>query len=69
MTKEKAKRARVFAYFCLGLSIVLFAVYIAKSLFAIAADSDPSPALLIIGIALLIVGNIMLAGAKKASQE
>ena len=66
MNKEKAKRARVFAYFCLGLSIVNLALYIAKSLFA---DSDPSPALLITGMAMLIAGSIGLARAKKASQE
>ena len=67
MNKGKAKRARVFAYFCVGLAIVNFAIYVAKSLFA--ADSDPSPALLITGMAMLIAGSIGLARAKKASQD
>ena len=67
MNKEKAKRARVFAYLFFGLAIVSFAIYGAKSLFA--ADSDPSPALVITGIAMLIAGSIGLARAKKASQE
>lgn len=66
MNKEKAKRTRVVAYFLLGLSIVNLALYIAKSLFA---DTDPSPALLVTGMATLIVGSIGLARAKKASQE
>ena len=67
MNKEKAKRARVFAYFCVGLAIVNFAIYVAKSLFP--ADRDPSPALLITGMAALLAGIIGLARAKKASQE
>lgn len=67
MNKETSKRARGFAYVCFGLAILNFSIYVAKSLFA--ADSDPSPALLVTGIATLIAGMIGLARAKKASQE
>ncbi|HUP66015.1 MAG TPA: hypothetical protein VM557_12135 [Thermoanaerobaculia bacterium] len=67
MNEQKAKRARGFAYFCVGLAIGNFAIYVAKSLFV--ADSDPSPALLIIGMAMLIAGSIAFARAKKASEE
>lgn len=67
MNKETAKRARRFAYFCFGVAIVNFAIYLSKSL--LETDSDPSEALLITAIALLIAGSIGLAGAKKASQE
>ena len=67
MNKQQAKRARVVAYVCFGLAIVNCSIYAAKSLFA--ADSDPSPALWITGMSMLIAGSIVLALAKKASQE
>lgn len=66
MNREKAKNARVLGWFCVGLSIVILAIFILKSLFAIAADGDASPALLIIGIVLFIAGITGLARAKKA---
>lgn len=64
MTGQKARNARVFWGFCVGLSIVLFARYTAKSLFA--GDHDVSPALPFIGMALLVAGIRGLARAKKA---
>lgn len=67
MNKQKPRSARVFRWFCLGLSIVLIALYAAKSLFA--SDRDVSPALAIIGVALLFVSTIGFARAKKASQD
>jgi hypothetical protein len=67
MNRQKAKNARVFGWFCVGLSIVLLALYAAKSLFA--GDRDVSPALPIIGMALLVAGITRLASAKKASQN
>ena len=67
MNRRKAKNARIFWWFCLGLSIVCLALYIAKSLFA--GDHDVSPALPIIGMALLVASISGLARAKKASQN
>lgn len=64
MNRQKAKHARVVRWFCLGMAIVLFALYAAKSL--IPGDRDVSPALPIIGMALLVIS---FAGAKKASQN
>ena len=64
MNRQKARNARVFWWLCVGLSIVLFALYTAKSLFA--GDRDVSPALPIIGMALLVAGIRGLASAKKA---
>jgi hypothetical protein len=67
MNRQKAKNARVFGWFYIGLSIVAIAVYTAKSL--IAGDRDVSPALPILGMAVFFAGIISLARAKKASQD
>ena len=67
MNQTKAKYVRIAAWCCFGLSIVLFALYAAKSLFA--GDRDVSPALAIVGMASLVVGMSGLAGAKRASQS
>jgi hypothetical protein len=52
VNKQQAKRARVVAYVCFGLATVNISIYVAKSLFA--TDSDPSPALWITGMAMLM---------------
>ncbi len=62
MEKQKPRSAKVLGWFCLGLSIVLLAVFIFKS----AAGREASPALLIIGMALVVIG---LASAKKSSKQ
>lgn len=67
MNGRKAKNARISGWFCFGSAIVLLGLYAAKSLFA--GDRDVSPALAIIGIALLVVGINRFARAKKASQN
>lgn len=66
MNKENAKSTRAAAYFLIGLSVVNVGLYIAKSLFS---DRDPSPALLVTGMATLLVGSIALARARKTSEE
>jgi len=65
MNTEKARRARVFGWVCLGFSTVLLAVFILKS----AAGRDVSSALLATAILLFITGIIGLARAKKLSQK
>ena len=67
MNGHNVNKGRVFGWLCLGLSILLLALYGLKSPFA--ADRDVSPALVIIGMALLISGAASLRSAKKASQN
>jgi hypothetical protein len=65
MNNEKARRARVFGWVCLGFSTVLYAVFILKS----AAGHDVSSALLAPAMLLIIIGIIGLARAKKLEQK
>ena len=61
MNKLNSQKAKVVGWFGLGMSIVCFAIYIFKS----AAGRDPSPALILVGIATGLGAATMLAGAKK----
>jgi hypothetical protein len=58
------KRLKVAGWFGLGMSIVCFAIYIFKS----AAGRDPSPALIVVGIATGLGAGTLLAGPKKRTK-
>ena len=64
MDKLYTQWAKVVGWFGLGMSIVCFAIYILKS----AADRDPSPALVVVGIATGLGAATILAGAKKLTK-
>ncbi len=65
MDEGKPKTGKVVGWGCLGFSIVLMIIFILKS----AAGRDVSPALLVVGMALLVIGITRLASAKKMSQK
>ena len=65
MDAKQARYASVSGWLCVGLSILMLALYAVKSL----TDRDVSPALPIIGIVVLSIGITGLARAKKASQQ
>ena len=64
MDKLSTQTAKVAGWFGLGMSIVCFAIYIFKS----AAGRDPSPALIVVGIATGVGAATILAGAKKLTK-
>ena len=64
MDKLNTQKNKGVAWFGLGVSIVCFAIYIFKS----AAGRDPSPALIVVGIAAGLGAATMLAAAKKGTK-
>ncbi len=64
MDKPNTPKAKVAGWFGLGMSIVCFAIYIFKS----AAGGDPSPALIVVGIAAGLGACTILAGARKPTK-
>jgi hypothetical protein len=58
------KRLQVAGWFGLVMSIVCFAIYILKS----AAGRDPSPALIVVGIATGLGAATSFAGARNATK-
>ena len=64
MDKLNIPKAKLAGWFGLGMSIICFAIYIFKS----AAGRDPSPALIVVGIATGLGAATILAGAKKLNK-
>ena len=65
MDKLNTRKIKEADWFSLGMSIVCFAIYI----FRAAAGRDPSPALILVGIATGLGAATILAGAKKLREK
>lgn len=64
MDKLNTPKLKWAGWFGLGISLVCFAIYIFKS----ATGHDPSPALIVVGIATGLGAATIFAGAKKLAK-